>query len=170
MRDCLPVMQIKIQIQRQLQKYKQIQIYTFIHLQLKGMIWVQWDLHGGFKMKAVGPQRIQKCSQNSISPKKRKCKQVSEVQFVSTYVSTIVSACPEGMAKMHRIGVPLFFWGGEMAANSCAAEIGQARLLGKTGSASKAESVCELCVFLGIQKICAKIHKYKFPRLLGKTG
>ena len=51
-------------------KYKQIQIYTFIHLQLKGMIWVQWDLHGGFKMKAVGPQRIQKCSQNSISPKK----------------------------------------------------------------------------------------------------
>ena len=29
MRDCLPVMQIKIQIQRQLQKYKQIQIYTF---------------------------------------------------------------------------------------------------------------------------------------------
>ena len=66
-----PVTQIKLQIQRQLQKYKQIQIYTFIHLQLKGMIWVQWDLHGGFKMKAVGPQRIQKCSQNSIFPKKK---------------------------------------------------------------------------------------------------
>ena len=70
---------------------------------------------------------------------------------------------------MHRVGVPLFFRGGEMAANSCAAEIGQARLLGKTGSASKAESACQLCVFLGIQKICAKIPKYKFPRLLGKT-
>ena len=70
---------------------------------------------------------------------------------------------------MHRIGVSLFFLGGEMAANSCAAEIGQARLLGKTGSASKAESACELCVFLGIQKICAKIHKYKFQILLCKT-
>ena len=59
---------------------------------------------------------------------------------------------------MHRVGVPLFFWGeGEMAANSCAAEIGQARLLGKTGSASKAESACQLCVFLGIQKIFAKM-------------
>ena len=72
-----------------------------------------------------------------------------------------------------------------MAANSCAAEIGQARLLGKTGSASKAESVCELCVFLGIRKYAQKyidinlldyfvnikkILKYKCARLLGKTG
>ena len=72
-----------------------------------------------------------------------------------------MSACPEGMAKMHRVGVTLFLGGGEVAANSCAAEIGHARLLGKTGSASKAESACQLWGFLGIQKICGKIPKYK---------
>ena len=65
---------------------------------------------------------------------------------------------------MHRVGVPLFFWGGEMAANSCAAEIGQARLLGKTGSASKAESACQLW---GFRKYA---EKYPNTKLLGKTG
>ena len=123
------------------------------------MIWVQWDLHGGFKMKAVGPQRIQKCSQNSISPKKENANKFLRFSLCNICLNNCVC-----LSRRNGKNAPgwcaTVFWGGEMA-NSCAAEIGQARLLGKTGSASKAESACELCVFMGIQKICGKIPKYK---------
>ena len=78
-RDCLPVMQIKIQIQRQLQKYKQIQIYTFTtERDDLGTVGFAWRIQNESSRASKNSEVFTKF----YFPQKRKCKQVSEVQFV----------------------------------------------------------------------------------------
>ena len=79
MRDCLPVMQIKIQRQRQLQKYKQIQIYTFTtERDDLGTVGFAWRIQNESSRASKNSEVFTKF----YFPQKRKCKQVSEVQFV----------------------------------------------------------------------------------------
>ena len=75
-----------------------------------------------------------KCSKIAFSLKENAGK-FSWYILCSTYICTILSACLEGMAKMHQVGSATGFWA-KMGANS-AARIGHTRLPAKTGSARK---------------------------------
>ena len=110
-----------------------------MHPPLRRMIPVHWDLHGGFKMKAGGPDRIQKCCKITLfsklvsfsNPLTFGCPVYSKLdaQFVEHISAQFCLAVWKEWGKCSRGGrIATGFWA-KKAPILPAVEIGHTRLL-----------------------------------------